>query len=74
MTVQIKLDSGDFRYFNGIVTYFAKTGLSQHHTRYGTPDEQRGGQREVASGNGHPARLATRYVRCTNSDELALIR
>jgi type VI secretion system secreted protein VgrG len=34
MTVQIKLDSGDFRYFNGIVTYFAKTGLSQHHTRY----------------------------------------
>jgi type VI secretion system secreted protein VgrG len=34
LTVQIKLDNGSFRYFNGIVTYFAKTGLSQRHTRY----------------------------------------
>jgi type VI secretion system secreted protein VgrG len=34
LTVQIKLDNGSFRYFNGIVTYFAKTGLSQRHIRY----------------------------------------
>ena len=34
LTVQIKLDGGGYRYFNGIVHYFAKTGLSMHHTRY----------------------------------------
>jgi type VI secretion system secreted protein VgrG len=34
LTVSIKLDSGDFRYFHGIVTFFAKTGVSLHHTRY----------------------------------------
>jgi hypothetical protein len=26
MTVHLKLDTGDYRYFNGIVSYFAKTG------------------------------------------------
>jgi type VI secretion system secreted protein VgrG len=34
LTIQIKLDTGDFRNFNGVVTYFAKTGLSVRHTRY----------------------------------------
>jgi type VI secretion system secreted protein VgrG len=34
LTVRLKLDTGDFRFFNGIVTYFAKLGLSTHHTRY----------------------------------------
>src|SRR5512141_2492914 len=34
LTVAIKLDSGDTRYWNGIVTYFAKTGMAMHHTRY----------------------------------------
>jgi type VI secretion system secreted protein VgrG len=34
LTVQIKLDTGDTRFFNGIVTYFAKRGMSMHHTRY----------------------------------------
>jgi type VI secretion system secreted protein VgrG len=34
LTVHIKLDSGDTRYFNGIVTYFAKSGLAMKHTRY----------------------------------------
>jgi type VI secretion system secreted protein VgrG len=34
LTVHLKLDTGDYRYFNGIVIYFAKTGLSMHHTRY----------------------------------------
>ena len=34
LTVHIKLDTGDTRYFNGIVTYFAKTGLAMKHTRY----------------------------------------
>jgi type VI secretion system secreted protein VgrG len=34
ITVEIKLDTGDFRYFSGIVTYFAKTGLAMRHTRY----------------------------------------
>ena len=34
LTVHIKLDTGDTRFFNGIVTYFAKTGLAMKHTRY----------------------------------------
>jgi type VI secretion system secreted protein VgrG len=34
LTVHIKLDTGDVRYWNGIVTYFAKTGLAMKHTRY----------------------------------------
>ncbi len=34
LTVHLKLDSGDTRFFNGIVTYFGKLGLSMHHTRY----------------------------------------
>ncbi|HEX7508980.1 MAG TPA: type VI secretion system tip protein TssI/VgrG [Polyangia bacterium] len=34
LTVHVKLDSGDTRFFNGIVTYFAKKGLSMRHTRY----------------------------------------
>lgn len=34
LTVHVKLDTGETRYFNGIVTYFAKTGLSMRHTRY----------------------------------------
>jgi type VI secretion system secreted protein VgrG len=34
LTVQIKLDSGELRYFNGIVTYFAKVGIAMRHTRY----------------------------------------
>jgi type VI secretion system secreted protein VgrG len=34
LTVQLKLDSGDTRFFTGIVTYFAKLGLSMRHTRY----------------------------------------
>ncbi|MBN2574078.1 MAG: type VI secretion system tip protein VgrG, partial [Deltaproteobacteria bacterium] len=34
LTVHIALDSGATRYFNGIVTYFAKTGMSMRHTRY----------------------------------------
>ena len=29
LTVHVKLDSGDTRFFNGIVTYFAKKGLIQ---------------------------------------------
>jgi type VI secretion system secreted protein VgrG len=34
LTVHIQLDTGDTRYFNGIVTYFAKTGMAMKHTRY----------------------------------------
>ncbi len=34
LTVHIKLDTGDTRFFNGIVTYFGKVGLSMNHTRY----------------------------------------
>ena len=34
LTVHIKLDTGDVRYWNGIVTYFAKAGLAMKHTRY----------------------------------------
>ena len=34
LTVHIKLDSGAFRFFSGVVTYFAKTGISIRHTRY----------------------------------------
>jgi type VI secretion system secreted protein VgrG len=34
LTVHIKLDSGDYRYFHGIVTHFAKAGPTIHHTRY----------------------------------------
>jgi type VI secretion system secreted protein VgrG len=34
LTIRIKLDSGAFRYFTGIVTYFAKTGIAVQHTRY----------------------------------------
>jgi type VI secretion system secreted protein VgrG len=34
ITIRIKLDSGGFRFFNGVVTYFAKTGLAMRHTRY----------------------------------------
>jgi type VI secretion system secreted protein VgrG len=34
LTVQIKLDTGDTRFFNGVVTYFAKRGMSMQHTRY----------------------------------------
>src|ERR1017187_8730130 len=33
LTVHIKLDTGDTRFFNGIVTYFGKIGLSMNHTR-----------------------------------------
>jgi len=34
LTVHLKLDTGDTRFFNGVVTYFAKIGMSRHHTRY----------------------------------------
>ena len=34
LTVHVKLDTGDTRYFNGIVTYFAKTGFARNHARY----------------------------------------
>jgi type VI secretion system secreted protein VgrG len=34
LTVHVKLDTGDTRFFNGIVTYFGKIGLSMNHTRY----------------------------------------
>ena len=34
LTVHIRLDTGDTRFFNGIVTYFGKLGLSMNHTRY----------------------------------------
>ena len=34
LTVHIKLDTGDTRFFNGIVTYFAKLGMSMRYTRY----------------------------------------
>jgi type VI secretion system secreted protein VgrG len=34
LTIHIKLDTGETRYFNGIVTYFAKAGLAMKHTRY----------------------------------------
>ena len=34
LTVRITLNSQKFRYFSGIVTYFAKTGLAMGHTRY----------------------------------------
>jgi type VI secretion system secreted protein VgrG len=34
LTVHLKLDTGDYRFFNGIVTSFSKTGISMHHTRY----------------------------------------
>ena len=34
LTVQLKLDTGTTRFFTGIVTYFAKAGLTMRHTRY----------------------------------------
>jgi len=34
MTIRITLDAGAFRFFTGVVTYFAKTGLTVRHTRY----------------------------------------
>jgi type VI secretion system secreted protein VgrG len=34
LTVHIKLDTGDTRFFNGVVTYFAKRGMARRHTRY----------------------------------------
>jgi type VI secretion system secreted protein VgrG len=34
LTVHIRLDSGVYRYFHGIVTHFAKSGPTIHHTRY----------------------------------------
>jgi type VI secretion system secreted protein VgrG len=34
MAVGIKLATGDFRYFHGIVTSFAKSGTTRLHTRY----------------------------------------
>jgi type VI secretion system secreted protein VgrG len=34
LTIHLKLDSGGFRFFNGIVTSFSKTGISMRHTRY----------------------------------------
>src|SRR5512140_1326474 len=34
LTVHITLDTGATRFFNGIVTYFAKTGMAMKHTRY----------------------------------------
>ncbi len=34
MTIRITLDSGAFRFFTGVVTYFAKTGITVRHTRY----------------------------------------
>jgi type VI secretion system secreted protein VgrG len=34
LTIHIKLDNGETRCFNGIVTYFAKTGMAMRHTRY----------------------------------------
>jgi type VI secretion system secreted protein VgrG len=34
LTVSIKLYTGELRHFTGIVTYFAKLGLSMRHVRY----------------------------------------
>jgi type VI secretion system secreted protein VgrG len=34
LTVSIQILPGVYRYFSGIVTYFAKLGLSMHHVRY----------------------------------------
>jgi type VI secretion system secreted protein VgrG len=34
LTVRFKLDSGEFRYFNGIVTSFSKVGSAVRHARY----------------------------------------
>jgi type VI secretion system secreted protein VgrG len=34
MTIRITLDTGAFRFFNGVVTYFAKTGMTVRHARY----------------------------------------
>jgi type VI secretion system secreted protein VgrG len=34
LTVEIRLDNGSVRYFNGVVIYFAKTGLTVRYTRY----------------------------------------
>jgi len=34
LTVHLALDAGGERFFNGIVTYFAKTGMTLRHTRY----------------------------------------
>jgi type VI secretion system secreted protein VgrG len=34
LTVHLKLDTGDPRFFNGIVTYFGKVGVSMRYTRY----------------------------------------
>jgi type VI secretion system secreted protein VgrG len=34
LTIRITLNSGLYRYFNGTITYFAKTGLAMHHARY----------------------------------------
>src|ERR1017187_10387682 len=34
LTVHIKLDTGDTRVFNGVVTYFARRGMARRHTRY----------------------------------------
>ena len=34
LSVRITLQPGHYRYFQGIVTYFAKTGFAMHHARY----------------------------------------
>jgi type VI secretion system secreted protein VgrG len=34
ITIEIKLDGGGSRNFSGIITYFAKTGITVRHTRY----------------------------------------
>jgi type VI secretion system secreted protein VgrG len=34
LTVSIKLHTGKHRFFNGVVTYFAKVGLTMRHARY----------------------------------------
>jgi type VI secretion system secreted protein VgrG len=34
LAVGIKLDTGDWRYFHGVVSSFAKVGTSRRHTRY----------------------------------------
>jgi type VI secretion system secreted protein VgrG len=34
LTLHVKLDTGDTRFFTGVVTYFAKVGMAMTHTRY----------------------------------------
>src|SRR5512141_1247094 len=34
LTVHLTLDTGEVRYFDGVVTHFAKTGFSVRYTRY----------------------------------------